>query len=265
MKPYVSFNAVGHEYGLAGGQSVTALTDLNFTIDKHEFVAVVGPSGCGKSTLLKLITGLMQPTHGEVRIFDQPMTEPRDEVGIVFQKPTLLPWASILDNVTFPLKHKKGRVGDSDKRRALELLELVGLDSFAKHKPSELSGGMQQRVGIARALFLQPEVLVMDEPFSALDALSREEMGFELLRIWREEPKTVLFITHSISEAVLLADKVLVMSPRPGTLVDEIKIELPRPRSADSMQDPRFAPYTAKIRDYIFNRPAPTVQLSEVS
>lgn len=258
MKPYVSFKNVGHDYRLAGSQSVTALTNLNFEINKNEFVAVVGPSGCGKSTLLNLITGLLQPTYGEVNIFDAPMTEPRDEVGIVFQKPTLLPWLSVLDNVVFPLKHKHGRVTARDKNRAQKLLWLVGLENFAMHRPSELSGGMQQRVGIARALLLQPEVLVMDEPFSALDALSREEMGFELLRIWREEPKTVLFITHSISEAVLLADKVIVMSPRPGTLVESITIDLPRPRSEATIKLPKFAEYTGRIREHIFHKPAST-------
>ncbi len=255
MNPYVSFEGVGHEYRLAGGQPVTALTDLNFEIQKNEFVAVVGPSGCGKSTLLKLITGLMQPTFGEVKVFNKVMVEPRDEVGIVFQKPTLLPWLSILDNVLFPIKHKFGRVSESDKTRARELLTLVGLQNFEKHSPSELSGGMQQRVGIARSLLLKPEVLVMDEPFSALDALSREEMGFELLRIWREERQTVLFITHSISEAVLLADKVLVMSPRPGTLVESIEIDIPRPRSADTIRHEKFNDYTARIREHIFHKP----------
>ncbi len=257
MKPYVSFQGVGHDYRLAGRQSVTALTNLNFEIKKNQFVAVVGPSGCGKSTLLNLITGLLQPTHGQVKVFDTAMTEPRDEVGIVFQKPTLLPWLSVLDNVLFPLKHKRGRVTAQDKQRAQKLLWLVGLENFSMHRPSELSGGMQQRVGIARALFLQPEILVMDEPFSALDALSREEMGFELLRIWTEEPKTVLFITHSISEAVLLADKVLVMSPRPGTLVESIDIDLPRPRSEQTIKHERFADYTSRIREHIFQKPAP--------
>jgi NitT/TauT family transport system ATP-binding protein len=263
MKPYVSFNAVGHDYRSADGSPVTALTDLNFDIEKNQFVAVVGPSGCGKSTLLKLITGLMQPTHGQVLVFNKPMVEPRDEVGIVFQKPTLLPWLSVVENIVFPLKHKSGKASKADYERAQKLLWLVGLESFADQSPKELSGGMQQRVGIARALFMQPEILVMDEPFSALDALSREEMGFELLRIWREEPKTVLFITHSISEAVLLADKVLVMSARPGTLVDSIDIDLPRPRSAKTIEDEKFAQYTAKIREHIFQKPLKDPVLEE--
>lgn len=251
MKPYVNFNHIGQTYGLANGQSMTALSDVNFEIERHEFVAVVGPSGCGKSTLLRLLSGLLIPTEGTVEIFGNPVTEPQDEVGIVFQKPTLLPWLSILDNVIFPLRHKHGSVTPKDKERAKELLAMVGLNDFLNRKPAELSGGMQQRVGIARALLLSPDILIMDEPFSALDALTREEMGFELLKICREQKKTTLFITHSISEAVLLADRVLVMSPRPGTLFDDIKIDLPIPRTTSTIQSPQFAAYTKRIRDRI--------------
>lgn len=252
MQPYVSFSGIGQEFARPDGSRLRALDGVSFDIGRHEFVAVVGPSGCGKSTLLRLLSGLIRPTRGEVRLFGTSVTEPRDEVGIVFQKPTLLPWLNALDNVLFPIRHKHGRVGQADRERARALIAMVGLGEFCDRMPHELSGGMQQRLGIARALLLDPDILLMDEPFSALDALSREEMGFELLRIWNERPKTVLFITHSISEAVLLADRVLVMSERPGTLVDDVVIDLPRPRSADTIQDERFHEYTSKIRRHIF-------------
>lgn len=254
MKPYVSFNQVGHSYDLPSGQKMQALTDVSFTIERHEFVAVVGPSGCGKSTLLRLLSGLLTPTEGRVAVFDQAVTQPRDDIGIVFQKPTLLPWKNVLDNVLFPLHHKYGRVTDKDRAFAKQLIAKVGLQDFIDRLPDQLSGGMQQRVGIARALLLDPDILIMDEPFSALDALTREEMGFELLKLWEERPKTVLFITHSISEAVLLADKVLVMSARPGTLLEQITIDLPRPRSLDTIQHSTFNEYTRRIRRHIYQQ-----------
>ncbi|SIP96793.1 ABC transporter ATP-binding protein [Marinobacterium stanieri] len=254
MRPFVSFKNVSHEYGADKDKSVKALSDVNFDIAKHEFVAVVGPSGCGKSTLLRLLSGLLIPTSGGVEIFGHRITEPRDEIGIVFQKPTLLPWLNIRENVVFPSRHKRGRVSRQEYERAEELIKSVGLKDFAECMPEELSGGMQQRVGIARALLMDPEILIMDEPFSALDALTREEMGFELLQIWNERPKTVLFITHSISEAVLLSDRVLIMSPRPGTLVEEINVELPRPRSSQTIRHPKFNEYTDQIRQHIYHR-----------
>lgn len=254
MKPFVSFQQVGHRYALAQGGHMQALTEVSFDIHRHEFVAVVGPSGCGKSTLLRLLSGLLTPSEGRVEVFNQQVTQPRDDVGIVFQKPTLLPWKSVIDNVLFPLHHKYGKVTEKDRAYAKQLIDTVGLSDFMHRLPDQLSGGMQQRVGIARALLLDPDILIMDEPFSALDALTREEMGFELLRIWEEKPKTVLFITHSISEAVLLADKVLVMSARPGRLLEQITIELPRPRSLDTMQISAFSDYTRRIRRHIYGR-----------
>ncbi|MCU4676063.1 ABC transporter ATP-binding protein [Catenovulum sp. 2E275] len=253
MKPFVTLDKVSHYYMTDEGKPVQALKDVSFSIKKNEFVAVVGPSGCGKSTLLKLLSGLMQPTHGSVNIFGTPVTEPRDEIGIVFQQPTLLPWLNVSNNVLFPIKHKRGRVTQQEKEQANSLIKMVGLEDFATRMPGELSGGMQQRVGIARALLLDPDILIMDEPFSALDALTREEMGFDLLRIWNESPKTVLFITHSISEAVLLADKVLIMSPRPGRLSEEIEIDLPRPRSAATVREKAFSEYTDRIRQQIYH------------
>jgi NitT/TauT family transport system ATP-binding protein len=251
MQPFVSFKNIGHTYH-SDKHSVTVLKDVNFNVNKHEFVAIVGPSGCGKSTLLRLLSGLILPTQGEISVFGQPVTEPREDIGIVFQKPTLLPWKNILDNVLFPLKHKFNFVSQKEKQHAEVLLDTVGLAGFENSMPNQLSGGMQQRVGIARALLLNPDILIMDEPFSALDALTREEMGFELQKIWMEKPKTVLFITHSISEAVLLADKVLVMGPRPSTVLEEINIDLPRPRDIHTLQDPTFGAYTNKIREYFY-------------
>ncbi|MEI8596527.1 ABC transporter ATP-binding protein [Photobacterium sp. Hal280] len=254
MNPFVSFRQISHVYR-SGQQSTQVLDKVSFEINRHEFVAIVGPSGCGKSTLLRLLSGLLNPTEGQVEIFGREVREPREDIGIVFQKPTLLPWKNVLDNTLFPIYHKYGGVSNKDRKFARSLLRKVGLADFADSRPDQLSGGMQQRVGIARALLLDPDILIMDEPFSALDALTREEMGFELLRLWAEKPKTVLFITHSISEAVLLADKVLVMGPRPSTVLEEIPIELPRPRTLDSIKHPLFGCYTGKIREH-FYRPA---------
>lgn len=260
MASFVEFKGVSHTYITDKGTEVPALSDVNFSIEKNQFIAVVGPSGCGKSTLLRLLSGLIPATVGKVSVFGHQITEPRDDIGIVFQKPTLLPWLSILDNVLFPLKHKYNYVGNKDKGKAKELIKMVGLQDFLTQRPDELSGGMQQRIGIARALLLDPDILIMDEPFSALDALTREEMGFELQRIWQEKPKTVLFITHSISEAVLLADKVLIMSQRPGTIAEELDIDLSRPRNIDTIHEPKFADYTTRIRKHIYQP-----QLSEVA
>jgi NitT/TauT family transport system ATP-binding protein len=241
-------------FGRRDGSAVTALEHVSFTVRRHEFLAVLGPSGCGKSTLLRLIAGLILPTHGVLSIFDRPVAEPRDDVGIVFQRPTLLPWFDVLGNVTFPLRHKYGRVSAADKARARDLLALVELLDFASKPINELSGGMQQRVAIARALLLDPDILLMDEPFSALDALTRDEMSFELLRIWTERPKTVMFITHSIPEAVLLADRIIVMTPRPGRVREIIEVPLPRPRSVSTLSDPTFNTLANHIRGQLFTR-----------
>jgi len=190
-----------------GGDEVVALEDISLTAQRNEFVCLVGPSGCGKSTLLRLVAGLLAPTAGRVSIGGVMVTEPRADTGIVFQAPTLLPWASILDNVLFPLE-MMGRLDAQGRARARDLLNLVGLAGFESKYPRELSGGMQQRAGICRALVHEPDILLMDEPFGALDALTREELTIELMRIWQEKPKTILFVTHSIPEAVLLADRI---------------------------------------------------------
>ena len=252
--PVIRFADVGQTFAARGAAPVRALEGLDFAIGRHEFLAVLGPSGCGKSTLLRQIAGLLAPTAGQVEIYGRAVSEPRDEIGMVFQKPTLLPWFSVLDNVTFPMRHKYGRVRPDDTARAHQLLAMMGLSEFAARRPDALSGGMQQRVAIARALLLDPEILLMDEPFSALDALTRDEMSFELLRIWQERPKTVVFITHSIPEAVLLADRIVVMSARPGRVREIIEVDLPRPRSIDSFSEPRFSRLANHIRTQLFTR-----------
>jgi len=254
--PVIRFADVGCVFGKDDGSAVVALDRLSFDIGRHEFVGVLGPSGCGKSTLLRLVAGLVRPTRGRVEIYGMPVVEPRDEIGIVFQRPVLLPWFDVLGNVLFPLRHKYGRVSAADRERAHELLRLVGLDEFADKEIDALSGGMQQRVAIARALLLDPEILLMDEPFSALDALTRDEMSFELLRIWSQRPKTVCFITHSIPEAVLLCDRIIVMTPRPGSVREILDIPLPRPRTLETLSDPEFHAIANHIRGRLFTRRA---------
>ncbi|MBX9761386.1 MAG: ABC transporter ATP-binding protein [Beijerinckiaceae bacterium] len=249
----ICFKGLGQVFKTDSGP-LEALRGVDFSVARHEFVAVLGPSGCGKSTLLRCIAGLLKPTSGSLEVFGLQVTDPRDDIGIVFQKPTLLPWANVEDNVVFPIKHKTGKVSAEDRVEARKLLKMVGLEGFEKRMPAELSGGMQQRVGIARALLLNPDILLMDEPFSALDALTREEMGFELLRIWQDQPKTVLFITHSISEAVLLADRVLVMSERPGSIIRDMAVPLPRPRSIETMSSKVMHDFTGQLRTLLLKR-----------
>jgi NitT/TauT family transport system ATP-binding protein len=234
-----------------GGEAVVALSDISLTVARNEFVCLVGPSGCGKSTLLRLVAGLVTLTSGTVSVGGTAVTEPREDTGIVFQAPTLLPWASILDNVLFPLD-MMGKLDAAGRARARDLLALVELSGFEGKYPRELSGGMQQRAGICRALVHDPDILLMDEPFGALDALTREELTIELMRICRERPKTILFVTHSIPEAVLLADRVVVMSPRPGRIAEIIDVPLPRPRDFDMEARSEFQAITRRIRELIF-------------
>ena len=252
----IRFRDLGQTFGKDDGSAVVALDDVTFDIGRHEFVSVLGPSGCGKSTLLRLIAGLITASRGAVEIYGLPVKEPRDDIGIVFQRPTLLPWFDVLGNVTFPMRHKYGRVTAEERERAQDLLALVGLADFADKRIDELSGGMQQRVAIARALLLDPDILLMDEPFSALDALTRDEMSFELLRIWTERPKTVLFITHSIPEALLLSDRVVVMTPRPGRVREILDVPIARPRSIETLSDPVFQALANHIRGQLFSRRA---------
>jgi len=247
----ISLNRVTRIFNSRDGDQVTALQDVSLEIGRNEFITLVGPSGCGKSTLLRIVAGLILPTAGRASIGGEEITEPRAETGIVFQAPTLLPWASVLDNVLFPLRMMH-RIDSTSTDKAMALLKLVGLTGFEGKSPRELSGGMQQRVAICRALVHDPDILLMDEPFGALDALTREEMTMELLRIWSERPKTVLFVTHSITEAVVLADRVVVMSPRPGRIAEIIDIGLPRPRSFETEATPEFHEASHRIRKLIF-------------
>ncbi len=238
--------AIGKRYASRHG-TVDALDDVTFAVGEGEFVAVVGPSGCGKSTLLKILAGLLSASSGQALLRGTPIAGPRRDIGVVFQAPVLFPWRSVLDNVLLPIDVLRlGR--DRYERVALDLITLVGLIGFEHRYPWELSGGMQQRVAITRALVHDPAMLLMDEPFGALDAMTREHMNLEFQRIWIEKKKTVLFITHSIPEAVFLADRVLVMTPRPGRLLDDVRVDLGRPRGLEVMNTPEFGRYVKEIR-----------------
>jgi NitT/TauT family transport system ATP-binding protein len=244
----IAVHHLAKTYAARGGD-VVALDDISFGLDEGEFVAVVGPSGCGKSTLLKILAGLLPATGGEARLRGTVIAGPRRDIGVVFQSPVLFPWRTVLDNVLLPVDVQRlGR--DRHERQATELLALVGLGGFEHRYPWELSGGMQQRVAITRALVHDPAMLLMDEPFGALDAMTREHMNLELQRIWLEKKKTILFITHSIPEAVFLGDRVLVMTPRPGRLIEDVRVKLPRPRALDVMNTPGFGDYVREIRGH---------------
>jgi NitT/TauT family transport system ATP-binding protein len=247
----IAFEAAWKVFEARSGELTTAVADVSLDIAKNEFVCLVGPSGCGKSTLLRLAAGLLLPDRGGVSIGGERVREPRSDTGIVFQSPTLLPWATILDNVLFPAK-MMGLAGPEIRERARSLLKLVGLEGLERRFPRELSGGMQQRAGICRALIHNPDVLLMDEPFGALDALTREELTIELLRIWTTQPKTILFVTHSIPEAVMLSDRVAVMSARPGRVAEVLRVDLPRPRSFEMESADEFHRCTQRIRQLIF-------------
>jgi NitT/TauT family transport system ATP-binding protein len=233
-----------------GESELGALHDVSFEVRQGELICFVGPSGCGKSTLLRLIGGLLEPTRGEVHLHDHSCVGPCDEVGIVFQKANLMPWRTALRNITLPLE-LEGVEGATARQRATELIAQMGLTGFENSYPRQLSGGMAQRVAIARALVHDPEVLLLDEPFGALDALTRERMNLELLRIWESRNKTVIMVTHNIQEAILLADRVLVLTPRPGQITAEIPITLPRPRSQDQLYETAFLDLARQIRDAI--------------
>jgi NitT/TauT family transport system ATP-binding protein len=244
---FVELREVSREYRTRTG-SLLAVDKLSLQAREQEFLAILGPSGCGKSTLLKMVAGLLPPSTGTILVDGQPVVQPLERLGMVFQSPVLLRWRTVLNNVLFPAE----ATAQSDvpmRERAVGLLRLVGLAGFEHKYPHELSGGMAQRVSLARALLLDPKLLLMDEPFGALDALTREEMGMELLRIWQERPKTILFVTHSISESVLLADRVLVMTARPGRLAAEVTIDLPRPRTGRMRTLPRFGEIVAGLQE----------------
>ncbi|MGE0310645.1 MAG: ABC transporter ATP-binding protein [Lautropia sp.] len=247
----IEIRQVSKRFALAGGERVDALSDVTLTVAQGEFVCLVGPSGCGKSTLLRLIGGLLPVSSGRIAVAGSPVTEPRGDTGIVFQTATLLPWATVLDNVLFPLKMMH-RLQPDSRDKAMALLEMAGLAGFEKRHPHELSGGMQMRASVCRALVHDPAILLMDEPFGALDALTREEITLELMRILRISKKTVVFVTHSIGEAILLADRVVVMSPRPGRIAEVIDIDMARPRNFGMESLDAFQRAAGRIREHIF-------------
>jgi NitT/TauT family transport system ATP-binding protein len=229
---------------------ITALKNLDFEIHEGEFVSVVGQSGCGKSTLLKVLAGLLPYSSGSVELNGTPLRGPTAQAAMVFQSPVLLPWRTVLDNVLLPIEFRKLPVSNY-RQAAIDLLAMVKLSDFAQRYPFELSGGMQQRAAIVRALVQDPKLLLMDEPFGALDAMTREQMNIELMRIWAQSGKTVIFITHSIAEAIFLSDRVIAMTARPGTIADVINIDLPRPRDLSVINTDRFGRYAAKLRSLL--------------
>jgi NitT/TauT family transport system ATP-binding protein len=234
-------------YRTRDGNEIHALKDIDLDIRNGEFISIVGPSGCGKTTLLKILAGILQRSSGEVVMNGRGLSGPSRELGVVFQAPVLLPWRTVLQNVMVPVEvQHRSRAEFTARARAL--IAMVGLAGFEHKYPSELSGGMQQRVGICRALVHDPSFLLMDEPFGALDAMTREQMNEELQRLWRESRKTILLVTHSIPEAVYLADRVVVMTPRPGRIVDVVEVDLPRPRTLAMQNTPEFGRYVAAIR-----------------
>ncbi|WP_142850833.1 ABC transporter ATP-binding protein [Telmatospirillum sp. J64-1] len=245
--PLVRISHLEKLYPTRDNGNVHALSDIQLSIPDGAFVTIVGPSGCGKSTLLKILAGILDRSSGTVEIAGRNLEGPSKELGVVFQAPVLLPWRTVLANVLVPAEIQ-GLDPAQSRERARDLLSMVGLSGFENKYPGELSGGMQQRVGICRALINEPAFLLMDEPFGALDAMTRETMNLELLRIWQEKRTTVLLVTHSIPEAVFLADKVVVMTPRPGRIAEVIDIDLPRPRTLPMFNTPEFGRHVDAIR-----------------
>ncbi len=250
---YVALDSVRKVYNAGSSRQVEAVAPTSFRIEAGEFVSLLGPSGCGKSTLLMMVAGLEGPSDGAIRVGGKPMSAPRAETGIMFQDPTLLPWKSALENVLFPFRAMNRPVAPHVEH-ARALLDEVGLEGFHDHKPRQLSGGMRQRVAICRALVYQPDLLLMDEPFSALDAITRDEMNLVLMKIWQEHHRTALFVTHSIREAVFLSDRVLVMSQRPGRVIEDIRIPFDRPRGLEIGETAEFNAICGHLRGKIQHR-----------
>ena len=246
----VEVNNVGVSFKSRDGETNDVLRGVDFDVESGQFVSIVGQSGSGKTTLLKTISGLQATTEGDVLIKGAPIAAGIEEIGMVFQSPVLLPWRNNLDNVLLPLEFR-GTRDNKSKARALELLDMVGLKDKAKRYSYELSGGMQQRVAICRALVSDPELLLMDEPFGALDAMTRDTMNFEIQRIWQKAQCSVVFVTHSISEAVWLGDRVVVVGDRPGRIIADITIDIPRPRGKDHRYSPTFADYVSEVESHI--------------
>lgn len=249
--PLITATGVEMVYG-TGRSVVKALCGIDLDVKPHTFVALLGPSGCGKSTLLKIIGGLLRPTSGEITIAGKPVAEALKSkpFGFVFQDAALMPWRDVLHNATLLLELAGGNRA-AHEAKASALLEMVGLGGFLRHYPGQLSGGMRQRVAIARALSIDPQILLMDEPFGALDAITRDKMNLELLRIWSETRKTAILVTHSIMESVFLSDEVFVMSSRPGRIIERFAIELPRPRETEIQKSARFLEYVDHLRELL--------------
>jgi len=249
-QPVVSLAGVEKDFALSGGATMTALTGIDLDLRRGEFVSLIGPSGCGKSTLLRLIGDLTQPTAGSVSVNGKPAPQARldRDYGMVFQAPVLFDWRTVEENVRLPLE-LTGQERAARDARVAEMLELVELPDFARHYPYQLSGGMQQRVAIARALTFSPAILLMDEPFGALDEMTRERMNSEVLRIWEQTGITVVFVTHSIPEAVFLSSRVVVMSARPGRITQIVDIDLPRPRGLETRESRRYFEMVTEVRE----------------
>jgi NitT/TauT family transport system ATP-binding protein len=247
----LSLEDVEKNYWFSPNESMVALKGINLEVQEKEFIAIVGPSGCGKTTLLKLVSGLLKPSNGRISIEGMPVQKShRQLLGMVFQQPALLPWRKVIDNVLLPCE-VRGQELSQARSLALELLELVGLKEFVNRKPNELSYGMQQRVSICRALVSDPRLLLMDEPFASLDAITRFELTCLLLDIWNMKQTTVLFVTHNIQEAVFLADRVVVMTPRPGRIASVIDVPLPRPRKEEQLYEADFSNCAKMIRELL--------------
>jgi NitT/TauT family transport system ATP-binding protein len=234
-----------------GPRPLAVLQPVSFSLRAGEFVCLLGPSGSGKSTLLRIIGGLVAPDSGKLWFDGQPLIRPRADIGFVFQKTNLMPWRTVIENVLLPIEIQQKKVTVQDQAHALELLDLMGLSGFEQAYPRQLSGGMNQRVVLARTLIHKPRMLLMDEPFGQLDALTRERLNLELLRLQTVHQKTVLMVTHSINEAVFLADRVLVMSDRPGRIIAQVAIDLPRPRDLSILSAPQFSALAAQVRQHI--------------
>ena len=248
----VSFSNVNMTFNAGSANATTALKGINLTIAPGEFVSLIGPSGCGKSTLLRLVGDLLTPTTGDIQVAGKSARQARldQEYGIVFQVPVLLEWRTIMKNVMLPMELRKSS-RQEQRERAQQLIEMVELKGFEKHYPWQLSGGMQQRAAIARALAIHPRLLLMDEPFGALDEMTRERMNLELHRIWQQTGTTVLFVTHSIAEAVFLSTRIVVMSARPGEILHVTEVDLPKPRDISTREDPAFFRLETEVREWL--------------
>jgi NitT/TauT family transport system ATP-binding protein len=254
-RPAIRLDGVEMNFTVQGGGRMTAVEGINLTVDPGEFVSLIGPSGCGKSTLLRIVGDLLRPTSGTVEVSGKPAHRARldRDYGIVFQAPVLFDWRTVESNVRLPLEILRTDRRERE-RRVKEMIELVELTGFLRHYPHQLSGGMQQRVAIARALALQPALLLMDEPFGALDEMTRERLNAEVLRIWRQTGTTVIFVTHSIPEAVFLSTRVVVMSPRPGRITNIVEIDLPQPRNEQTRETERYFELVTEVRESLRGR-----------